>query len=171
MAVVMGGGPAARFWHPFFGLAFFGAAMWMHLIWHRDMFWGQLDRLWMARSKEYATNRDDLVPPQGKFNAGQKAFYWTMFYGAMGLIATGLFLWFPEYIPFSWRWLRPIFAITHAASALLTIGAFIIHVYMSIFVVPGSVTAMIQGYVTEDWARTHHRLWYEEVEGKPASGD
>jgi len=32
--------------------------------------------------------------------------------------------------------------------------------------VPGSVTAMVTGFVSRDWAWTHHRLWYRQVMGK-----
>ena len=54
--------------------------------------------------------------------------------------------------------------VLHEGAALITIGAFIIHVYMGVFMVPGSVHAMVSGYVSRDWARTHHRLWYDQVE-------
>ena len=39
----------------------------------------------MKKVKYYATNQVDRMPPQGKFNAGQKQFYWIMFYGAIVL--------------------------------------------------------------------------------------
>jgi len=166
MAIALGGGPTSRFWHPFMGLLFFVAAMWMHAIWRSDVVMTGADRAWLDKTEDYVTNRDDLVPPQGRFNAGQKLYYWAMFYGAFLLILSGVFMWFPEYIPFSLRWIRPIVVIIHEGAALITIGAFIIHVYMSVFMVPGSVTAMVQGWVTKDWARTHHRLWYERVSGQ-----
>jgi formate dehydrogenase subunit gamma len=166
LAIALGGGTTSRFWHPFIGLVFFGAAMWMHVIWSDDAEMTDADRAWLAHTKDYATNRDDLVPAQGRFNAGQKLFYKAMFYGAFLLIASGVFMWFPEYVPFSVRWIRPIVAVIHECAALITIGAFIIHIYMGIFMVPGSLTAMVQGWVTRDWARTHHRLWYARVSGQ-----
>jgi cytochrome b subunit of formate dehydrogenase len=64
-------------------------------------------------------------------------------------------MWFPEYIP---RAVRPFMIFIHEGAALLTIGAFIIHVYMSVFTVPGSVDAMVHGIGSKDWARAHHRL-------------
>lgn len=164
--IPLGGGPTSRYWHPFIGLFFFVAAMWMHTIWHKDADLTSVDREWLDKAGDYATNRDDLVPAQGRFNAGQKLFYWAMYYGAFFLLASGVFMWFPEYIPFSLRWIRPIVVILHEVAALITIGAFIIHIYMGIFMVPGSMTAMIQGWVTKDWARTHHRLWYKRVTGQ-----
>jgi len=163
MAIVLGGGPTSRFWHPFIGLLFFLAAMWMHQIWRGDVKITDSDRTWLNHAGDYAANRDDLVPLQGRFNAGQKLFYWAMFYGAVLLILSGLFMWFPEYVPFSLGWIRPVVIIIHEGAALITIGAFIIHVYMGVFMVPGSLTAMVQGWVTKDWARTHHRLWYEKA--------
>ena len=41
-----------------------------------------VDRQWVKSIKNYVTNRDDLLPPQGRFNAGQKQFYWIMYYGS-----------------------------------------------------------------------------------------
>jgi formate dehydrogenase subunit gamma len=46
---------------------------------------------------------------------------------------------------------------------MATIGAFIIHIYMSVFMEPESFHAMIRGRVSDAWARTYHRLWYEQV--------
>jgi formate dehydrogenase subunit gamma len=166
MAIALGGAPTSRFWHPIIGVAFFAAQMWMHHLWRSDMTVTASDRKWLDKVESYITNRDQDVPAQGRFNAGQKLYYWAMFYGAFFLLASGLVMWFPEYIPAGLRWLRDLAILIHEASALITIGAFIIHVYMSIFTVPGSVTAMVDGHVSKAWARTHHRLWYDRVAEK-----
>jgi formate dehydrogenase subunit gamma len=163
MAIALGGGPTSRFWHPWIGLLFFAGAMWMHSLWRTDLKMTPVDYSWLEKAEDYAANRDELLPPQGRFNAGQKLFYWAMFYGALLLVVTGLFMWFPESIPFRISWIRPLVVILHEAAALITIGAFIIHVYMGIFMVPGSLTAITQGWVTDEFARAHHRLWYEKV--------
>ena len=170
MAIALGGGPTSRFWHPVLGILFFAAAVWMHSIWRGDVEITDADRAWLDKARHYATNRDDLVPPQDRFNAGQKVFYWAMFYGAVLLIVSGIVMWSPEYVPFSIRWIRPVMAVIHEVAALITIGAFIIHIYMGVFMVPGSLTAMAQGWVTKDWARAHHRLWYTRASG-PGSGN
>ena len=169
LAFALGGGSTSRFWHPFIGLEFFVAAIWMHRIWRRDVEITGVDREWLDKADKYVTNQDGLVPPQEKFNAGQKLFYWAMFYGAFLLLLSGLFLWFPELVPVGFRWIRPVMIILHECAALITIGAFIIHLYMGLFMVPGSLTAMLTGFVTRDWARTHHRLWYERVMGRSSA--
>jgi formate dehydrogenase subunit gamma len=163
IAIALGGGPTSRFWHPIVGVAFFVAQMWMHHLWSSDMQMTPADREWLDKSKEYATHHEENVPAQGRFNAGQKVFYWAMYFGAFFLLLSGVAMWFPEYLP---HWIRSLAILVHEAAALVTIGAFIIHVYMGVFVVPGSVDAMVQGHVSRAWARTHHRLWYERVAGK-----
>ena len=63
------------------------------------------------------------------------------------------------------RWLRYLSIVLHVASALATIGGFIIHVYMGTAMVRGGFTSIIRGEVSTAWAKTHHRLWYEQVTG------
>ena len=169
IAVMLGGGPSARFWHPIVGLCFVAAATWMHGLWRKDMSITREDRAWLDKVKYYVTNRDELVPPEGRFNAGQKQFYWVMFYGAITLALTGVVMWFPELVPNGLHWLRPVVVILHSIAALATIGAFIIHVYMGVFMVPGGLHAMLTGFVTREWARHHHRLWYDRVAGRQRS--
>jgi len=86
-----------------------------------------------------------------------------MFYGVILLLLSGFVLWFVESIPWSSRWLRYLAVAVHVAAGLATIGAFIIHVYMGTAMVRGSFTSMIRGEVSSAWAKTHHRLWYEQV--------
>lgn len=163
LAVILGGGPTSRFWHPIIGVIFVAAQIWMHQIWSDDVHMTAADKEWLEKRKYYIENQDEKVPPQGKFNAGQKIYYWAMFYGAFLLLFSGLFVWFPEYVP---RAVRPWMIFIHEGAALITIGAFIIHVYMSVFMVPGSVDAMVHGAVSKDWARTHHRLWFHQKTGE-----
>jgi len=165
IAQVLGGGATSRSWHPIFGVGFFAIALWMHSVWHRDMRMTDTDRRWLDKMQDYARNQDAALPASDRFNAGQKLFYWLMYYGAAALLVTGLFMWFPEYIPFSLAWIRPLMAVLHASAALVTIGGFIVHVYMSVFFVPGSATAMLFGNVSAAWARAHHRLWYARTTG------
>jgi len=169
LAVILGGGPTSRFWHPIIGVGFFIIALWMHAVWGRDMKITETDKRWLDRSKDYASNNDSVLPPQERFNGGQKVFYWVMYYGAFFLLVTGLFIWFPEYISFKVAWVRQLMIVIHEIAALVTIGGFIIHVYMSVFFVPGSVEGMTTGYVPVRWAKAHHKLWYIRTTGGEAA--
>jgi formate dehydrogenase subunit gamma len=165
LAAIVGGGPTARFWHPWFGLAFTASMIWMYVMWDRDVRITDADHRWAKAMDHYIENDDSKLPPSGRFNYGQKLFFWLMFYGVILLLISGLGLWFVESIPWSLRWLRYTAVTVHVIAALATIGGFIIHVYMSTALVRGSFSAMVQGDVSTLWAKTHHRLWYEEVTG------
>jgi formate dehydrogenase subunit gamma len=89
-----------------------------------------------------------------------------MFFSTFILLITGIVMWFPEKIPHDLHWVLPITVFLHSVTALVTIAAFIIHVYMSVWMTPGSVKAMMEGNVSTAWAKTHHRLWYERITGR-----
>jgi formate dehydrogenase subunit gamma len=163
LATLVGGGPTARFWHPWLGLGFTLSVFWMYKMWRSDMVTTDADRRWSKAVKYYIQNEDEKVPPEGRFNFGQKWFLWLMLYGVILLVISGLGLWFVESIPWSLRWLRYTAVTVHVVAAMATIGGFIIHVYMSTAMVSGSFGAMVHGNVTTAWAKTHHRLWYEQV--------
>jgi formate dehydrogenase subunit gamma len=162
LSYFVGGGPTARYWHPWAGLVFTVSVLWMFKIWLADMRITDADRTWAKAMKYYIRNEDEDLPSIWKFNYGQKLFFWVMFYGAILLVLSGILLWVVESVPWSLRWLRYTGVAVHVTVALLTIGAFIIHVYMGTAMVRGGFSSIVRGEVTDDWARMHHRLWYEK---------
>jgi formate dehydrogenase subunit gamma len=166
MAAVLGGLATSRFWHPWIGLVYLVTIFLMQGLWKSDMKAIPEDEQWSKNVKAYVEHRDELMPPQDRFNAGQKQFWWVMFYCTFILLVTGIIMWVPEKIPGQIHWVLPITVFLHSATALITIAAFIIHVYMSVWVTPGSMKAMVEGTVSPEWARTHHRLWYEKIIGR-----
>jgi formate dehydrogenase subunit gamma len=166
LAYVLGGPATIRYWHPWIGLIYLATIFWMHRMWKRDMQKIPEDERWSKNLRAYAENRDELMPPQGRFNAGQKQFWWVMLYCTIILLITGIIMWIPEKMPRELHWVLPITVFIHSATALVTIAAFIIHVYMSVWVTPGSMKAMVDGHVSTTWARTHHRLWFEKITGR-----
>ena len=163
MASILGGGPTARFWHPWFGLVFAVVMFFMDSMWRRDMHTIDADRRWMHQIRDYIENHDEQLPPIDRFNAGQKQFFWGMLGSVILLLLSGLIMWFPEYLPAGLHWLRGIAILIHEIAALVTIGLMIIHVYMGLFMVKGGFKAMVLGYVSTRWASYHHRLWFERA--------
>jgi formate dehydrogenase subunit gamma len=166
LAAVVGGGSTARFWHPWVGLAFALSLGWTFIEWRRDMAVDDGDRAWAKAMPEYIQNHDEKLPPVGRFNFGQKLFFWGMVYSVILLVITGVGLWYTEALPWSWRYLRYAAILVHASVAMITIGLFLIHVYMSTILEEGSFGSMIHGTVTRAWAWTFHRLWFYQVTGK-----
>src|SRR3981081_1802260 len=152
LAAVVGGGPAARLWHPWFGLIFAASVFWTFKEWHGDMQLDESDRAWAKAIPHYIQNEDDKLPPVGRVNYGQKLFFWGSFYGVILLLVSGIALWYTEALPWSLRFVRYAAILIHASVALITIGLFLIHVYMSAILEEGSLTSMIHGKVTSAWA-------------------
>ena len=163
MAAMVGGGPTARFWHPWVGVIFTASTFMMCMHWGGEMRKTDADRAWWKGISSYVRNEDESLPPVGKFNYGQKLWFWLIFYGVILLFLSGLGLWLTESIPWNLRFLRYTAILVHVGAALLTIGGFFIHVYMSTFLEEGSFSSMIEGGVSTRWARGFHRLWYEKI--------
>ena len=74
-------------------------------------------------------------------------------------LVSGIPLWFPAGFDAALlQWMRVVhYAITLGGGALL-----VVHVYLGTVAYPGTARAMIDGTVTDRWARHHHPRWHEE---------
>ena len=163
LAVVLGGGQVSRMLHPWIGLLFFIGVLQMYRMWARQMHFSPIDKQWMDSISHYVRNQDEQMPPAGRYNAGQKLLFWGFVIFGTLLLLSGLVLWFPEYLPWSLRWLRYTAVLVHASSALITIGLFLIHVYMGVFAERGAFGSVIRGDVSLAFAKRFHPSWYEEL--------
>ena len=166
MAAIVGGGATARFWHPWFGIFFTVSQFLMFLHWSGDMEVDNDDRVWADNIQAYIENEDDKLPPVGRFNWGQKLYFWGMVGSTILLLLSGFVLWYVEAVAWNIHILRYVAILVHASVALITIGLFLIHVYMSTVLEEGSFGSMIHGTVTRAWAWTFHRKWYYKVTGR-----
>ncbi len=169
IAILLGGAPTSRYWHPWIGVVFAAVLFRMLRMWLEDMRITAPDRAWAKSMSHYIRNEDEDLPPIDRFNVGQKYFFWVMLYAGIVLLVSGAILWFPEKIPWSLRSLRYAAVLLHVSAALISIGAFIIHVYMGTAMVRGGFTSIIRGEVSPAWAKMHHRLWYNRITGAPAA--
>lgn len=160
MSMVFGGGESTRASHPWAGTIFAAILGTMFLRWAKYMGLTADDRKWLAMSRQYAMHQEAGLPGPGRFNGGQKMLFWLQSVSALVLFASGAVLWFPEAAP---RSLRLAAVLIHPLAAIASIGGIIVHVYMGTAVVPGALTAMIRGTVTERWAASHHPKW--EIKG------
>jgi formate dehydrogenase subunit gamma len=169
LAPLFGSGPRTRLLHPWFGLLFVIAFVFQMVNWLRPMRWGESDRRWLHRLREYATNEEKLEPEDvGKFNGGQKLWFWAIVFSALVFLITGVFIWWPEIFGRVPMWLSYFF---HDVAALVMLGGFIIHIYEGTAQQPGTFRSMTRGTVTDRWAWTHHPAWYCEVTGRSPRAD
>jgi formate dehydrogenase subunit gamma len=165
VAVVLGGGQLSRMLHPWIGLIFVGSVLRMYQMWSKQMGFETVDREWWKSLHYYIRNQDDKMPPAGRYNAGQKMLFWSFFYAGVVLLLSGLVLWFTDALPWSLRWLRYVSVILHPIAALVTIGNFMIHIYMGVFAERGAFGSVIRGDVSLTFAKRYHPGWYDEIVG------
>lgn len=159
IASFFGGGAVIGGTHPWSGLLFSAAIGWMFLRWAKTMGLDADDRVWLTRLDKYVTHQHSALPGSGRFNAGQKMLFWSQIATTILLFASGIILWFPEWMPRNLR----LFAIAlHPLAAIGSIGGIIVHIYMGTAAVPHSMRAMLRGWVVPEWARFHHPKWYRQ---------
>jgi len=135
--------------------------------WARSMRMKAVDKQWVKRLKTY-TGTGHTGLDTGKFNAGQKGYYWFSVVLGLVLFVSGLPLWG------GWlagaAQLKHISRFVHHGAFLLMVGGFIIHVYMSTVMFPGTMSAMTTGRVSRAWAAFHHPAWFRERDRRGAAG-
>ncbi len=103
----------------------------------------------------------DKVPETGKYNPGQKMFFLTVAGFGVIMIITGLIMWFPSALPVGLvRWMYPL----HALGFVVIFAFFFVHLYLGTIGNPGTVQAMIHGWVTRGWLKKQHPGWLREME-------
>ena len=165
LANLLGGGTWARILHPFIGVVMFVAFILMALkFWHHNVLSGN-DRAWLGKIGDVIANRDDRVPPIGRYNPGQKILFWVLLASMIVLLVSGIALWRPYFAPWFGIGTIRFGALMHALSALALILLVVVHIYSS-FWVKGSTEGMLSGKVSRGWAKAHHPKWYEEATRK-----
>jgi formate dehydrogenase subunit gamma len=160
---LFGGGATTRLLHPWFGIGFCIAFGLQILNWSREMAWTADDSRWMGRIREYVSNAETREPEYvGFFNAGQKAYFWTIAVSALLFLVTGIPMWFPETFG---RFATAVSYVIHDITALVMLVGFIIHIYEGTAAQPGTFKSMTRGTVERRWAWTHHPAWYRRVSG------
>ena len=163
MAPLLGGLHVCRWLHPWAGGLFFASMAVMFVHWLDEMRLEGRDREWLRPRKMIAyMKHEDDDSDVGKYNGGQKLFFFAAALGGLGLLASGLVLWFPRaFSPLPWF----LAILLHEVTFLLFAVAIVFHVYLGTAAEPGTFRSMTRGVVTRAWARLHHPRWYREVTG------
>jgi len=132
----------------------------MFVHWFRDMMFDKNDRRFNVL--EYMKFSDKEDPNVGKYNAGQKFFFWAAAVGALALLLSGVVLWWPSYF-FAAAAVRLHPAARPGLHRVLR--GHRRHIYLGTAAEPGTVPRHHPGTVSKAWARLHHPRWYREVTG------
>jgi formate dehydrogenase subunit gamma len=173
--------------HNYIGFAFMVGIALMFVMWVRENFLDGTDFKWLAHGGGLLTKGSH--PPAKRFNFGQKCIFWIVVLGGLTLSVSGLALLFPfEITPWSKTFavfnvlglglptdLTPlqetqISVLWHGVVSLIMITIIIAHIYIGTPVgMEGAIGAVGSGQVDVNWAKEHHSLWVEEMEGSAPS--
>ncbi len=127
----------------------------------RDIRFTRHDLSWLALRGKAELNDTIELPPQGAYNAGQKAFGWAVLLGAPVIGISGALMW--QGIGGEWgKWL----VLLHLVAVGGVIAFFFVHFTMAALIKEErpALASMLTGDVDPDYARHHHIEWYEQVE-------
>lgn len=157
---VFGTPQLARMIHPIIGvIMFLGFARQFLRYWHHNFFTKD-DVTWMTSVWKVLNGHE--VGDTGKYNGGQKGMFWLMTGCMLVLLVTGIIAWrqyFAGYFPIP---VVRLALLAHAWAATVLIAGIIVHVYAALWI-KGTIRAMVEGVVTQAWAKKHHPKWYREV--------
>jgi formate dehydrogenase subunit gamma len=103
------------------------------------------------------------IPPQGRYNGGEKINSIIQIAGFLVMLVTGILLHTSEsHSAATLGWAKVI----HSFCGLILGGVIIGHAYLGLFHRPtkASLKGMLTGKVDMKFAKSHHSLWVEEVE-------
>lgn len=158
LTALFGGGQMARIVHPFIGVvlvvSFLG--LFLRFVWFNFL---TLDDVrWLFRFGSVLRNEEENLPEVGRYNAGQKLYFWGMTLTIALLVVSGVAIWdvyFSQYFTIDQRRLA---VLVHAGAAVAAVVLWIVHAYAAVWV-QGTIRAMMRGNVTGGWAWRHHRKW------------
>jgi formate dehydrogenase subunit gamma len=157
-----------RWLHPWLGLGFVVATIAMFVLWVKDMRMTKPDWGWLGPKALTYFRRGGEDPDVGKYNGGQKLFFYLIAAITVVMLATGLVLWFPLELATP---LPGISWVLHDGGFILFAAAIIVHIYLGTAALPGTFRSMTRGTVTKAWARLHHPRWYRETTGEASARD
>jgi formate dehydrogenase subunit gamma len=157
---VLGTPQLARILHPFIGVIMFAAFLLMFLRYWRDNLIERDDLEWAKNIRKVAQNEE--VGDTGRYNFGQKCVFWAAIVSLLLLLASGIVIWRPYFAgAFSIPIIR-LALVVHSVSAVVLIMVIMVHIYAALWV-KGTITAMVEGWVTPAWAKKHHPRWYRQI--------
>ncbi len=146
--------------HNFVGPLFSVCVVLMFVTFVKDNLPKAYDWIWVRKLGGFFGSREHV--PSGRFNAGEKAWFWlgvTLL--AIVSAVTGFILDFPNFA--QGRGMMQQANVIHAISAVLFVALALGHIYVGTIGVERAYETMRTGMADETWAKEHHEYWYNEV--------
>jgi len=133
--------------------------------------WGKEDLGWaQAAPAYYFLGDEEAMPPQDKYNTGQKLFYLVVVLCMAGFIGTGLVMWFAKGLVPAWMFQWSVFV--HDLCTIAYAAFFLVHFALSVMhpLMKGAINGMLFGWMPEEYVKHHHAKYYQEKYGGGKAG-
>ena len=127
----------------------------------RDLRFSRYDLQWLkAAVPYYLLGRETEMPPQGRFNTGEKLNVIVLVSGTILFAITGIVMWFGKGLVSPGVFQAAV--ILHDVTMIVTVNMFIVHFYLAVAhpLMWQSLVSMRFGVVSDSYARKHHAAWY-----------
>lgn len=143
----------------------------MFLFWAKRMMIAPYDFRWLLIVGGYLSKKKRPIPA-GKFNFGQKAWFWVAILGGFIMIVTGLVMYLldtpvpgvnAEVLGISQINILRISVVVHNLLGVICAVFLLVHIYMAAFAIKGAIHSIISGYKEEEEVYILHHYWYQEL--------
>jgi formate dehydrogenase subunit gamma len=127
--------------------------------------WGKDDLGWLkAAPAYYFLGDEEAMPPQDKYNTGQKLFYLVVTICMAGFIVTGLIMWFGKDVVSAWMFQWSVFL--HDLCTIAYGAFFLVHFVLSVMhpLMKGAINGMLFGWMPEEYVKHHHAKYYQDLQ-------
>lgn len=162
---LFGGGQWTRILHPFIGVVLVISFLGLFFRFVRYNFPSSGDGRWLGNLGAVIGGHEEKLPEVGRYNAGQKLYFWGMTLTIAALVVSGVAIWDVYFASYFTIEQKRLATVVHAVAAVAAVILWIVHAYAAIWV-KGTVRAMMRGNVTGGWAWRHHRKWLRQEVGE-----
>ena len=148
---------ACKEMHNLFGPLFVLAVVAMFVLFIKGNMYNLGDLKWFAKGGGMFGGHVSA----GRFNAGEKTWFWLVMIFGSALCVSGLILVLAA-LGFG-REVLSLSHMVHGISAVLLIAVSFGHIYLGTVGVEGTLDSMTTGSVDAAWAKAHHDQWYAEM--------
>jgi formate dehydrogenase subunit gamma len=144
----------------------------------KDIGFGADDIGWFKNAwAYYIRGEQGKMPPQGRFNTGEKMNIWVNILGGIIFALTGYTMWFAKSVgDVPWGISPQLFqacVIVHDLTMIASFNFFLVHLYLAVAhpMMWGGLTGIRFGVVSEEYLKEHHPKWHQELQRELAEAE
>lgn len=126
--------------------------------WSRDALFKSYDLLWLKSVGGYLSRNNPHLPA-GRFNAGQKVYFWLIVFSISVLVVSFVLMEQGGHGPHSPADRLGFWWSIHGLAGCLATATVIGHAYLSVLANPQTARVLWDGTVCRSYAREHHSRW------------